>query len=240
MRFKALRLRFLVLLLSLFGIFSCQESNKIVQEYAHQNEELGSTLAQADSPDVIQDADNYDCPDEGNAKSDRLKQLNVLKNRTQLDYGKAYDASISMASLLQGGDDTHRWNTNTYVKLKAYVQDVKVGGVETVNCKAKEKDLRDTHIDLTLDPMSFDKRKVVIAEITPRLRKIMAKQGLDWRTASVRDKYLGRWVEIEGWLFFDSEHANMAENTRPGNEKNWRATAWEIHPVTSIKVSGKY
>ena len=36
---------------------------------------------------------------------------------------------------------------------------------------------------------------------------------------------------------FDTMHLNQAENTNPGGDKNWRATCWEIHPVTAIKVS---
>jgi hypothetical protein len=121
-----------------------------------------------------------------------------------------------------------------------YVKDVKPGGIETVNCKTKDKKLRDTHIELVLDAMNEDKNKVFIVEITPRLRKIMAEKGEDWSTSMIRAKYLGRWVEVEGWMFYDTEHANMSENTRPGNPKNWRATAWEIHPVTKLKVVDKH
>ena len=64
-------------------------------------------------------------------------------------------------------------------------------------------------------------------------------KGEDWSTKKLRDKLLGRWVSFEGWLLFDEEHWNQAENTNPGRERNWRATAWEIHPVTSLKVSVK-
>ena len=42
--------------------------------------------------------------------------------------------------------------------------------------------------------------------------------------------------QIRGWLFLDQIHADEAENTTPGRKKNWRATAWELHPVTSIEV----
>ena len=44
---------------------------------------------------------------------------------------------------------------------------------------------------------------------------------------------------FRGWLFFDSEHTNAAENTNPGNASNWRATAWELHPVTSFSIVPK-
>jgi hypothetical protein len=37
-------------------------------------------------------------------------------------------------------------------------------------------------------------------------------------------------------MLFDVEHQNASENTAPGRERNWRATAWEIHPITSIEV----
>ena len=121
-----------------------------------------------------------------------------------------------------------------------YVKEVKVGSVETANCKATEKNLRDTHIELVLDPNSYEKNNCVVIEVTPRLRKIMSEKGIDWSTPMLRSKYLGRWVEVEGWMFFDSEHTNKAENTNPGNLTNWRGTAWEIHPVTSIKIAEKH
>jgi hypothetical protein len=41
---------------------------------------------------------------------------------------------------------------------------------------------------------------------------------------------------LEARCLFDVEHQNASENTAPGRERNWRATAWEIHPITSIEV----
>jgi len=35
---------------------------------------------------------------------------------------------------------------------------------------------------------------------------------------------------------FDAEHQGESENTATERAENWRATAWEIHPVTSIEV----
>jgi hypothetical protein len=37
---------------------------------------------------------------------------------------------------------------------------------------------------------------------------------------------------------FDFEHVHEAENTNPGGVRNWRATCWEIHPVTGFKILG--
>jgi hypothetical protein len=37
-------------------------------------------------------------------------------------------------------------------------------------------------------------------------------------------------------MYFDVGHAEESENVSPGKPDNWRATAWEIHPVTKITV----
>jgi hypothetical protein len=61
-------------------------------------------------------------------------------------------------------------------------------------------------------------------------------KGWIWSTRALRDRLLGRWIKVRGWMLFDVEHQNASENTAPGRERNWRATAWEIHPITSIEV----
>jgi hypothetical protein len=37
-------------------------------------------------------------------------------------------------------------------------------------------------------------------------------------------------------MFWDAYHDDEAENTTLGRPENWRATAWEIHPVTAIRT----
>lgn len=183
-----------------------------------------------------QQSDDGDCPPEGSAKRDDLRELNVLKNRVQLPQLQDFDFHIQMSDLLKAGDDRGRWSNSKAVRVRAYISEVKPGGMETCNCKAKEPDARDTHIELVLNPMDGGALPV-IAEITPRMRQKKSAQGIDWSTKHIRSAYQGRWVEIEGWLLFDKEHAAQAENTAPGRPRNWRATAWEIHPITAIKLA---
>lgn len=177
------------------------------------------------------------CPEEGNAVSKRIKKLNILKNRINLPKPGDFNLSISLEKLLAPGNDAHRWSDTKAVSIVGYVYDVKVGGIETCNCKTKDKNLRDTHIELVSDPMNPAKSQRFIAEVTPRWREIMKKKGVNWSTSALRDKYLGRWVKIEGWLFFDEEHLQQAQNTRPDGKNNWRYTVWEIHPITNIEVT---
>jgi hypothetical protein len=79
----------------------------------------------------------------------------------------------------------------------------------------------------------------VIVEVTPPMRDRARARGVDWSVDALRAKLVGRHVRFTGWLLFDSEHADEAENTNPGGRDNWRATAWEIHPVTDIVVAGE-
>ncbi len=73
-------------------------------------------------------------------------------------------------------------------------------------------------------------------ETTPRMESWARHQGWDWSEETPKRELLGRWVRFEGWLFFDLHHADESENAAPGTPFNWRATAWEIHPVTKIEV----
>ena len=71
---------------------------------------------------------------------------------------------------------------------------------------------------------------------------MMAKRGVDWSTPALRKNIKGRWVEVAGWLTYDSEHETAAYANDPDNavgEKNWRATCWEVHPITYLKVIQK-
>ena len=115
--------------------------------------------------------------------------------------------------------------------------DVKVGGIESTNCHARAVDQRDTHIELVLDPMAGSpgpaRHRRGHSLAGGRSWRLKERTGQRGRCAI---KLLGRWIEVRGWMLFDVEHQNQSENTAPGRERDWRATAWEIHPVTSIEV----
>ena len=76
----------------------------------------------------------------------------------------------------------------------------------------------------------------VIVEVTPAWRRFMANQGKDWSTARLKQTILHQWVRVQGLMLFDTEHDDEAENTNRGGVGNWRATAWEIHPITSLEI----
>jgi len=173
---------------------------------------------------------------EGDASNPAVRELNLLKNRYIAPEAQQIDSRVTLTAMLEPGDDRTRWNDHHAAEISGYVWDVKVGGVETVNCHAYDPPERDTHIELVLDPMNGPEDRRVIVEVTPRLRSIAEQSGEDWSTNALRDHFHGRWVRVRGWLLFDTEHESQSLNTAPGRPRDWRATAWEIHPVTSIEV----
>ncbi len=148
--------------------------------------------------------------------------LNRLKNRYTAPQPSEINPAITMAALVAPGDDANRWSNNEAAEIIGYVWNVK-----------DEAD-GDTHIELVPNPEHREQK--VIVEVTPRWRAIMAQQGVDWSTAALRDTIRGRWVHVRGWMLFDTDSRNASENTATGRRHNWRWTAWEIHPITSIEL----
>jgi len=176
------------------------------------------------------------CPLEGDATNYSVQELNRLKNRTAIPQPQQIDPAVTLTAMLEPGNDRHRWNKQRGAEITGYVFDIKVGGVETVNCRASDPQHRDAHIELVLDPMNAGDTHRVIVEVTPRIRAIAEQRGEDWSTSALRDHFQGRWVRVTGWLLFDTEHERQSLNTAPRRARSWRATAWELHPVTSLEV----
>ena len=85
-----------------------------------------------------------------------------------------------------------------------------------------------------LDKNVTDEKKRMICEITPRWRKRLGEYGIPSNLEALAAR--SARVRITGWMFFDPDHENESENSHPGNHNNWRATGWEIHPVTAFEV----
>jgi len=173
------------------------------------------------------------CPRIGIALTSRARNLHRLKNRTALPQAADFDSRVTLDALLAQGDDTDRWSNNRAARIQGYVIDVAYARPEATNCFSPCR--RDIHIAISTGKDAL-KMEQIIVEVTPNLRDWAATQGIDWSEETLQQQLVGHWVEFEGWLYFDVGHAEESENTRPNQRGNWRATAWEIHPVTKITV----
>lgn len=174
-----------------------------------------------------------DCPSAGIGLTSRVRNLHRLKNRTALPQAADFDSRITLDQLLQPGDDSNRWSTNSAARIQGYVIDVAYAGSEAANCFSPTR--RDIHI-LVAKRKEAGKNEHVVLEVTPKLHDWAVQRGMDWSEQTLQAQLVGRWCEFEGWLYFDVGHAEESENIAPNNPTNWRATAWEIHPITKITV----
>jgi hypothetical protein len=175
------------------------------------------------------------CPACGTVRGDRALELNVLKNR---DEAATNPKKITVAEIRDPQNNT-KFSPGMQIEVTAYVAEVSPGGLpETCNCK--RHDLRDIMINIAAGPEEAgDLTKYVVVEITPRWEK---KFGFDDSNyEAMREKLegqiKGKWVTFRGWMLYDYLHLEQSESTAPGNKSNWRATPWEIHPVTSYQMS---
>ncbi len=175
------------------------------------------------------------CAVTGDTQIPSVQKLNIQKNRSEVPSADQIDGNAALENVLKPGDDTTRWSSVKGAVFEGYVISVKNGGIESVNCHAKDSDHRDTHIDIALTASAPENAHVIV-EVTPIWRAKMKAQGEDWSEPTLLKKLVGHKVRITGWMMFDAEHKNMSENTNPGGKHNWRATAWEIHPITGIEV----
>lgn len=174
-----------------------------------------------------------DCPAPGLGLTPAARRAARLKNREAAPRPEEFDARVTLDALTRPGDDRGRWSETRAAAVEGYVVEVKSAGVEAANCFSPAG--RDTHIHVAARA-DAPPRESVVLEVTPRLERWAARRGLDWSEAALRRDLMGRRCRFEGWLFFDAGHDGEAENTAPGREGNWRATAWEVHPITSIEA----
>lgn len=176
--------------------------------------------------------DRY-CPPSGFGLTATRRVEHRLKNRTSYPQATDFNAQVTLPALLQPGDDENRWKETQAARIEGYVVSVGRAGIELTNCWSPCR--RDIHINLALRSGAPVSEQVVV-EVTPGFERLGKTHGLDWSAATLERTLVGHWCQFEGWLFYDRHHAKEATNTRKEGEDVWRATAWEIHPVTKIEV----
>jgi hypothetical protein len=179
--------------------------------------------------------DQKDCGMEGTAKMANDRKLNRLKNRFIAPIATQIDPSFNWTELAKQEDDRAKFNAEKGAIIRGYVVSVSMGGAETCNCNTKSPEFRDTHIVITPDNVKTGITNQVVIEITPRLRAIMATKGVDWSQGALK-KLKGKYIEVEGWLFYDYKHGDKSTKIKKNSKATTRSTAWEIHPITRLKI----
>lgn len=61
-----------------------------------------------------------------------------MKNRYHALEPKNLDPRVTLAAMLERCDDENRWDSSRAAEVTGYVHDVKVGGIESANCHARD------------------------------------------------------------------------------------------------------
>lgn len=181
----------------------------------------------------------------GTPTDNRHRTLNLQKNR---DAAVTSPQQITVEAMRDPANNT-KFTPSKQVWVTGLVASVDPGGLqETCNCK--RTDLRDVHINIVADPSEVgDQSKYVVVEFTPRWEKRFHfdDSNYDAMRKAVEDQLKGKRVKFSGWMLYDFVHENASQSTSPGNPVcpndgqqhsgcNWRATPWEVHPVTEYTV----
>lgn len=178
------------------------------------------------------------CGPTGTAQSACGKALDKLKNRWRTPGSS--NSKITLSAILAPGDDAKRWSTSDAAEITGYVASVQPGGFEE-SCNCKRADLQDIHINVVADPADAGKGpRTLIVEITPREQFLHKEWTLQW----AQDNLTHKWVRFTGWMLFDAMHSAESEHTKGKPQQCgdlkvkeiWRATAWEVHPVTDLQI----
>ena len=180
-------------------------------------------------PDVF-----HGCALERTAQHESRKELNRLKNRGTVRQAALIASSLTLTAMLQPGDDTNRWSTDSGAVIEGYVLHVKPGGQETVNCGEAEDLYRDTHIEITPSGTDTLKRRRIIVEVTPRWRDFMSSQGQDWSTVTLQAQLVGRRVRLQVGC---SSMANMMTRQRTLRRGGLRTGAPVLGKFTRLRRS---
>ena len=120
------------------------------------------------------------------------------------------------------------------------------GNAESPNCHSTNELDTDWHVALVADPSETEDRAVVV-EPTPRTKRnnpgwipdSVKRLAVRRKPSSPRDEANAARVRVTGFLMLDPVHPNFIAGNCSSNcagKKFFRATLWEIHPVTRIEV----
>jgi hypothetical protein len=157
---------------------------------------------------------------------DKEAAMNRMKNRDNIT--GSIDSSVTIQSLIAAKEETDL-DQNKPVRITGFVADV-IPGTPNETCNCARGDIADIHIDVVAKQADRNNKvKYVIVEISPRFQHDLGD------VTSVKQKIMGKCVQFTGWPTYDYKHRSNSRNIQAtGNI--WRATAWEVHPVTAFEV----
>jgi hypothetical protein len=152
--------------------------------------------------------------------------IELLRQKRRVTIPSAY-APLTWADFLHLPVLPTAYGVAAWETVQAYAaQGVSLEGYIAETLRMPDGDLH-LHLRSSPSPQCFPKghrEAQIVTEVTPHFQP----PTTGWSGAVLRDLCdRQRRVRLAGWLMHDFPHAES---------HTWRATAWEIHPVTRIEV----
>lgn len=231
------------------GFKSAQAGKKTIGAVVGASVAIAGTAVTAAGPGAFpQYIENGVCSADGGFANGKpitppIAALNELKNRISAPDEDDINTAITADTFVNGPiTDINSgagagFDPNKGADVTGYIAEIKSGGAETCNCQTTDQQWWDTHIYVSPVPGVTDKSKCFIVEVTPRFRLNGGSSLVNESTQQLESSLpVGTKIEITGWQFYDTEHLQNAANNPHHAKSVWRATCWEIHPVTDIKI----
>jgi hypothetical protein len=191
-------------------------------------------------------------PDRDSASTGVLAQEDFITLEDGIPAGMDARHHVQFANQLSSLGGFGEGNLYTVVGFLYFVENTAITSHhrgETCNCQLHANNSFDYHLGIGFDsglaqeiitnPPVHDSQNPgpaeqtsIVAEMTPHTR------DAKWTVARL-NRQRGKQVKIVGQLMLDNMHANNKEDCAFSEEPEggcWRASAWEIHPVTQFLV----
>jgi len=163
----------------------------------------------------------------GRTESAISRKIENLRNRDIVN--AKINPSITLDTILKGcPEDTTRFSSSDYVSITGFL----LGVYEETDTfrKFRSKDSIPNNIQLYIgQSVSAWKYSVFVAELTKKY--ILLHPAFD------PDVFIGKKINLTGYMMYNSEAKQLALDADKKSHKSDRKTAWEICPVTSIKLA---
>lgn len=161
----------------------------------------------------------------GNVKKMKIRDFISLHNKVmqqQIPFGSYLKVPVDRSQLQKLGE-------GKLVSFTGYIHSVKYANTSTgegVNCKEKNAENNDIHMELVEKLNEDNSCNRISAEISPHFRPDAWNVSL---LKDVAEQHIR--MRITGQLFFDASHGAC-----PDGSTHYRGSSWEIHPVYKIEI----
>jgi hypothetical protein len=154
------------------------------------------------------------------------RQIKTLRNRDIS--GIKINSSITLDTILKGcPEDTARFRISDYVSITGFVLGIDEEPYSFHN--SSNRDSASHNIRLFIGQSIYSwKDSVFVAELTKKYMALHPNLN--------PDIFIGRKIILTGYMMYNFETRQQALNAFKKSHKTDRKTAWEICPVTNIKI----